>query len=157
MVEYIMADLVQKARERFAELTKIIEAAQAVGQEWSELNSFLNQVETVRKRLEPQTGKDSEPERLPEPRVARPARPPLQKDGVNMTADLAEFVLAVHGPKMHLEDVLKHMLEEGWVGTGDHARDLKNLYNNLWAKKERFRNVGKNIWERVEAGDLTKQ
>jgi hypothetical protein len=74
-----------------------------------------------------------------------------------MTAELADYVLQVHGPKLHLGKILGHMRAEGWAGAGDPAKDLKNLYNNLWAKKDRFRNVGKNIWERTGEGDLSTQ
>jgi len=50
-----MEDLIQKARERCAELAKIIEAAQAINPEYQELKVFLEMADTVGKRLSPVT------------------------------------------------------------------------------------------------------
>jgi len=69
-----------------------------------------------------------------------------------MTSDLADWVLLVHGPRLHLNIILDRMIEEGWKGSGDRRKDWKNLFNNLNGKKKRFRNVGKNVWERIEGG-----
>lgn len=157
-----MEDLIQKARERYSELTKIMEAAQAAGPEYQELGIFLKMANAVEKRFTPETHPGAA---VDESTGAKPSalasrvqkispfpRPPLQRDGVNMTSNLADWVLQVHGPRLHLNMILDRMIEEGWKGSGDRRKDWKNLFNNLNGKKKRFRNVGKNVWERVEGG-----
>jgi len=144
-------DLIQKARDRFDELTKIMNAADSARQEWQELRAFLDTAEMVRKRLDP--AKVTTTAQVPPALLVPPiARPPLQKDGVNQSADLADYVLQVHGPQLHLNAILDHMIEEGWQGSGNRRKDWKNLFNNLSSKKKRFRNVGGNTWKRVEGG-----
>lgn len=155
-----MEDLIQKARERYAELARIMETAQAAAPEFQELRVFLEMADTVKKRFTPETnrgaaaeegaGTDSSAFSSRAQKAAPIPRPPLKRDGVNMTSDLADYVLRVHGPRLHLNDILAHMIEEGWKGSGDHKKDWKNLFNNLNGKKKRFRNVGQNTWERVE-------
>ena len=141
-----MDDLIEKSRRRLAEVSKIIDAARAVESEFNLLSAFLLQVDAVRKRLEPGTSDSAQPHTQT---TSGPERPQLQKDGVNQTAELADYVLRVYGPRIRLNDILDRLAEEGWKGSGNRRKDWKNLYNNLSSKKKRFRNVGKNVWERV--------
>jgi hypothetical protein len=112
----------------------------------------LEQVDQVTQLLDP---KESVPPSLGPIRDigdTKPKKPPLKNaHGTVMTADLAEYVLKVHGPRLHLNKIIELMRSEGWGGSGDARRDYKSTYQNLKDKNKRFRNVGKNIWELVSA------
>jgi hypothetical protein len=126
--------------------------AQSHNAEWQQLKSFLNQVDYVAQFFD-EKKKPASPTPEAPSADAKPKRPALKNArGVVMTADLAEYVLKVHGPRLHLNKIIEFMREEGWEGSGDAHRDYKSTYQNLNDKKKRFRNVGENIWELVTGG-----
>jgi hypothetical protein len=150
-----MEDLIERSRKRFEALDLIVKQAQAVGEEYHKLRSFLEQADQVAQLLDP---KKSVPPSPASSKDTKPHKPPLKNaHGTVMTADLAEYVLKLHGPRLHLNKMIELMHTEGWEGSGDARRDYKSAYQNLNDKKKRFHNVGENIWELVQVTDAAKK
>jgi hypothetical protein len=61
------------------------------------------------------------------------------------TSDFAEWVLKVHGP-LHIREIMRHMREEGWQGNRDENKAEITLFNVMASHKDRFENLGKNLW-----------
>jgi hypothetical protein len=71
--------------------------------------------------------------------------------GSNPLSLFAEKVLKRFG-KLHMDELIIHMREEGWVSTGDNKLDSKNVFNSL-SVNNKFVNLGRNVWDLVkEAG-----
>ena len=133
------ADLIEKARTRHRELSRILEAAEAVRPEWKQLQEFLAMAE----RLFPKElggGSPSAPAKEPQPEIHQ---------GVNgnagTIADRAERILRGR-ERLPLKDLFEEMRVAGWQATGIERNDLNNLRNTLASKKDRFENIGRNTW-----------
>src|SRR5260370_21768862 len=142
-------DIFEKAQRRHSELSKIIEAAEAVRTEWAELQGFL----TMARRLFPNDIADSAPTAVQNgtgapttkgrPKPYFPANPNSPPIGQATIADRAEYILRKRG-KLHLTELFKEMRATGWKATGDDSKDFKNLRNTIYSKKDSFNNIGKN-------------
>jgi hypothetical protein len=137
------ADLIEKARNRHKELSKIIEAAETVRPEWKQLQEFLAMAERLFPIEIGNVGQSSQ---------AKEGRPELRQ-GVNGSpgtiADRAERILRGRGT-LSLKDLFSAMRAAGWEATGVERNDLNNLRNTLASKKDRFENTGMNNWRLME-------
>jgi hypothetical protein len=143
---------IETALSRFKELRKIISDADAIRPEYYQLNTFLLQAY----QLYP--GAFDEPPELiggtPKPPVPVPDSTQDGRELTNKptsglkTSDFAAWVLKVYG-RMHIRELLKRMLAEGWNANPDVTKAEKTLFNTLAGHKQRFRNVGRNTWELI--------
>jgi len=136
-------DLIEQARNRYRELSTILDAAESVRPEWKQLQVFLAMAE----RLFPKElgdGSQSAP--------ARDAQPEIRQ-GVNgnagTIADRAERILRGRD-RLPLKDLFAEMRAGGWQATGIERNDQNNLRNTLASRKDRFENTGRNIWRLKE-------
>jgi hypothetical protein len=120
-----------------------------VNQEYIELRESIVQLDRLVERFD--KASQTLPPPKQEPKIEKPAL--KNAHGVVMTADLAEYVIRVHGPRLHINKIIDGMRAEGWPGSGDPRRDYKSVIQNLKDKIKRFRNIGKNVWELVGGGE----
>jgi hypothetical protein len=143
-------DLIARSRKRYEQLDRLMEEARLHNDEYQQLKQFLYQVDQVAKLFEPKPEPAPEPVPLSGAVATKIPKPPLKNaHGTVMTADLAEYVIRVHGPSLHINKIIEFMRGEGWEGSGDPRRDYKSVIQNLKDKTKRFRNIGKNVWELV--------
>jgi len=144
-----VAELIEHARARRDELRRIIDSATA---EWQELNDFLQHAEKVEKRLTSRIAVTPAPAFIgmhggrPETSIQRPE---ITKRESQNTTELIDFVMSIHGPRMHVKDILVKLIDEGWHATGNSRKDYKNVYAAVLAKPDRFKNLGKAVFERI--------
>jgi hypothetical protein len=141
-----MDNLIKTARKRFSELTEVLRAADDVRKEWQELKDFLEIADKIERRLDP----TREPSALPVDSPLAPTPRAVTVKRTENSLEIADYVFAVHGPELHVDEVLGFMLETGWVGSGDRRKDYKNIHQLLASKPTRFRSLGKGRFERVE-------
>jgi hypothetical protein len=133
-------DVLEKARERHAELKAQIEAADAVRPELERLERFLKTAEELRREY--LTGRRSV--------TFPPVHVTLQLPSA-VTSNMIERILDEFGPQLQIKEIIIHLKRAGWRGSGDERRDYKNIFTNLTTKPHRFRNIGGAVFERVRA------
>lgn len=147
------ADLVEKARQRHAELSKIIKAAEDVREEWNQLNAFILMADQMEERLSPKHEADNRQQSRPNVvaviETAGMAVNGHSSNGHLTIPDRAEEIIRRRGP-IHLKPLFKEMRLTGWKATGDDAKDLRNLASSLSTRKERFKNMGQNVWDVIK-------
>lgn len=131
-------DIIEKAQQRYAELAEVVENAKRARSEMALLKEFMRQARSLF------------PEEFPAPTEVKEDQRAQPPDSTYSTSSMAEYVLKVYGPRLHINEILAKMRVEKWSGTGDAAKDKKTLYNGMSVKKDRFKNVGRNIWELTE-------
>ena len=132
------ADVFEKARNRHRDLSKIIQAAEDVRLEWTQLQEFL----AMAQRLFPDDVGDGTGT-APSAQVGHQS---VDDQLVITIADRAEQILRKRG-RLHMKELFREMRAAGWKATGDDGKDLKNLRNTMYSRKKRFKNIGNNTWE----------
>ncbi len=133
-------DIIQKARKRFEETSKIIAEAEKVRAEHNRLSQFL---ETAKQLSAAMPGNGHRPVEKPAAQI-----PAVQPPNMNIP-DRAFEILKAKG-SLHLSDLFLEMRRLGWKSTGDDGKDKKTLNTSLSTRPKRFHNLGKNVWEVVE-------
>ena len=134
---------IERAQKRYRELTRIIQSAENVRAEWNKLREFL----AMAKQLFPDEVGDSNEDAAASLDFHSEAHPPYGQSVT--TPDRVEQILRRRG-RLHLKDLFVEMRADGWKSTGNDSNDMKNLRNSIYTRKERFKNVGNNIWELVQ-------
>ena len=145
LIDVIM-DVVEKARERHAQLKAQIEAAESMRPEFERLEAFLKQADEIEQQL---AADDMNTAKFPRSRA-------FGGDG-EMTGDMAAKVLETHGPRLHIDRILDGLYEDGWVGSKIRKKDYKNVYQNLSSKPKRFRSLGGATFEIIREETKTEQ
>ncbi len=152
-------DIIERARQRFSELSIIIEKAEKVRDEHAQLGSFLAMAQRVTESLSPtRTGPASEEEIEHHSSQNGSVGILFPDEDAISTApssipERAEKILRQRGP-LHLSELFTEMRKQGWKATGDDTRDKRNLASSLWTRKgDRFNNLGNNVWEVVRKGN----
>ena len=139
-------DLIQTARKRYDELDRTIKAADAVRDEWQRLQSFLVMVHEMEERLFQHVEQTpSNPQPTAQNGNGHYAPPSKMAPTI---PDRAEAVIRQRGA-LHLKDLFREMRAAGWKATGDDRNDIRNLQNSINGRKERFKNLGNNVWDVV--------
>ena len=134
-------DVFEKARNRHRELSRIIQAAEDVRVEWTQLQEFL----AMAQRLFPNDIGDG---------TGDAAGAPTGHQAVNgqpviTIADRAEQILRKRG-RLHMKELFREMRSSGWKATENDSKDVKNLRNTVASRPKRFKNIGNNTWEVVQ-------
>jgi len=135
----------EEAQARFAELTKVMEEADKIRPEWIELQDWLTKSRKLfPKYFETVNGNNHHEETVEEKNAfAEPAD--TGKRHRNPTSKMAIEVFKAHGPQP-IGQLLIHLCEAGWRGSGDADRDARAVYNALSLHPELFRNMGGGVW-----------
>lgn len=133
-------DVLEKARERHAELKAQIEAADAARPELERLEKFLKTAEELQREYLTGRRAVSYP----------PVRASVQLPSA-MTSNMIERILDEFGPQLQIKEIIIRLRRAGWRGSGDERRDYKNIFTILTTKPRRFRNIGGAVFERVRA------
>jgi len=64
--------------------------------------------------------------------------------------DRAEAVIRTRGA-LYVNDLFAEMRSQGWKGTGNDHNDRNTLLSTLSTRKQRFKNLGGNVWDVVAA------
>lgn len=144
-------NLIEKAERRHRELTKIIEAAEQVREEYAQLQAFLVMAKQMTGLLFPEhNGSKASSGETAHSQVALPlnggSSHALLRPNVPTISNRAEQVLRRRGP-LHMKELLQEMRSAGWKGKGNDFKDAKNVTNSMLNHKQMFRNRGGNIWE----------
>jgi hypothetical protein len=149
---------IERAKKRYKEVEDIMARADEVRDEYLQLRSFLMQAyqlfpDAFDEPPVPVSGvRPTATATSPPATPTTPAGPvgwkPPKPPGKLRTSDFAAWVLTVHG-RLHIREILKRMLEEGWSGNPDGKKAEKTLFNTMASHKNRFRNVGNNFWELI--------
>ena len=144
-------DVVQKARERYEQIKAQIEAADAARPEFERLGAFLKEADEIGSQLGSPETKQHEA-----PAIQNARSRAFGMDG-ELTGAMAEKVLEMYGPGLHVNAILERLYEAGWKGSGDRKKDYKNLFNNLNGKPKRFRKVAMATFELIKEEVETEQ
>jgi hypothetical protein len=134
-------DVFEKARTRHRELSRIIQAADDVRVEWTQLQEFL----AMAQKLFPNDIGDGAGDTVGAP----PEHPAVNGQPVVTIADRAEQILRKRG-RLHMKELFREMRAAGWKATGEDGNDVKNLRNTMSNRPKKFKNVGNNTWEMVQ-------
>ena len=138
-------DLLEKARQRHAELKATIDAADAVRPEYERLSAFLRQAEELERQFQTPL---TDAGRTVVESIVRQRVKVFGVEGEH-TSDMVEKILKTHGPKLHIKRIQDLLYGSGWKGSGDQNKDYKNIFENLNSKRKRFRNLGRATFELV--------
>lgn len=150
---------IEMARKRYQELSTIIEEADKVRAEHTQLESFFRMEDLLAQKYSPKNGVVPETNTSVNSNGHKPSIEESNTESDFMLSnpavtnlsipDRAEVILKERGP-LYLSELFKQMRQRGWKATGDDSKDKKNLAASLFARKKRFLNIGNNTWDVVK-------
>ena len=148
-------DIIEKAQQRYAELAEVVENAKRARSEMALLKEFMRQARSLF------------PEEFPAPTEVKEDQRAQPPDSTYSTSSMAEYVLKVYGPRLHINEILAKMRVEKWSGTEMPPRTkrrcttgcpLRKTDLRMWGEtsgnSQKLKRPASNVFEAKPAGRL---